>query len=107
MGEYSNGIDRINIELSISNKLKIAQEIRRYLIEDLTALHNQDVDKNLFDSKKLLSLTIIEEGISKWEQYLSKMDHSISEFVDLPDFQEDYKNLFEAIQSSELRITFK
>ena len=107
LGEYSNGIDRINIELSISNKLKIAQEIRRYLIEDLTALHNQDVDKNLFDSKKLLSLTIIEEVISKWEQYLSKMDHSISEFVDLPDFQEDYKNLFEVIQSRELRISFK
>jgi len=33
LGDYSNGIDRINIELSIANKLKIVQEIRRYLLK--------------------------------------------------------------------------
>jgi len=53
LGDYSNGIDRINIELSITNKLKIAQEIRRYLSEDLISLHNVDINKELLDNKKL------------------------------------------------------
>ena len=107
LGEYSNGIDRINIELSITNKLKIIQEIRRYLTEDLISLHNQDIDKTLFDNKKVLSLSLIDEVIYKWEEYLIKMDDSINEFINLPDFQETYKNLFEAIQSHELKISFK
>ncbi|MDC0423169.1 FAD/FMN-binding oxidoreductase [Methylophilaceae bacterium] len=107
LGEYSNGIDRINIELSISNKLKIVQEIRRYLTEDLISLHNQDIDETLFENKKVLSLSLIDEVINKWKEYLIKMDDSISEFINLPDFQEAYKNLFEAIQSQELKISFK
>jgi FAD/FMN-containing dehydrogenase/Fe-S oxidoreductase len=107
LGDYSNGIDRINIELSISNKLKIAQEIQRYLTEDLISLNNLDIDKDLLDNKKQLSISLIERVISKWEQYLTKMDYSIGEFIDLPDFQGNYKNLFEAIQSRELIISFK
>ena len=107
LGDYSNGIDRINIELSIANKLKIVQEIRRYLTEDLIDLNNQDIDKALFDNKKLISLSLIDEVITRWEEYLTKMDSSITEFIGLPNFKEIYKNLFEAIQSRELRISFK
>ena len=107
LGDYSNGIDRINIELSITNKLKIVHEIRRYLNEDLLSLNNQDIDKKLYDNKKLLSLSLIDEVIRKWEQYLTKMDYSVAEFTDLPEYKENYKNLFEVIQSRELRISFK
>ena len=107
LGDYSNGIDRINIELSIINKLKITREIHRHISEDLITPSNEDIDKELFDSKKLLSLSLLNQVINKWDNYLSSLDYSISEFSDLPIFKEDHKNLFEAIQSHELKISFK
>jgi len=107
LGDYSNGIDRINIELSITNKLKIAQEIRRYLSEDLISLHNVDINKELLDNKKLLSLSLVDQIIDKWSQYLSRLDYMIDDFTGLPIFNESHKNLFEAIQSHDLKISFK
>ena len=38
LGEYSNGIDRINIELSIQNKLKLIEELLQYFNTELDYL---------------------------------------------------------------------
>lgn len=49
LGEYSNGIDRINIELSINNKLKLIKEIQQYISGDHFEIN---IDNDAQNTKK-------------------------------------------------------
>src|SRR6185369_15346772 len=42
MGEYTDGIERINIELSIKNKLQLAEELREFLAADKLPIGKSD-----------------------------------------------------------------
>jgi FAD/FMN-containing dehydrogenase len=53
LGEYSNGIDRINIELSINNKLKLIKEIQQYISGDHFEINIDDIDNDAHNTKKI------------------------------------------------------
>jgi len=107
LGDYSNGIDRINIELSINNKLKLIEEIYQYLSASNIPINNDEMDIELFEEKKKSALTLLDQVKGKWSNYLNNLDEPLESFEGLPELKNFYQTLFAAIQSYELRISWK
>jgi FAD/FMN-containing dehydrogenase/Fe-S oxidoreductase len=79
MAEYTDGIERINIELSLRNKLKLCREIEAFLERGNLPLGKQD-DANDIPSAELLedrvaqALTVVREVQAQWQGWLTDVD---------------------------------
>uniref|UniRef100_UPI004047895F FAD-linked oxidase C-terminal domain-containing protein n=1 Tax=Limnohabitans sp. TaxID=1907725 RepID=UPI004047895F len=79
MAEYTDGIERINIELSLRNKLKLCAEIESFLQRGNLPLGKQE-DASDIPSAKLLeervaqALTVVREVRAQWQGWLSDVD---------------------------------
>ena len=52
LGDYANGIDRINIEQSISNKLKLITELEAFFNFNFLSNFRNDLDEGVIEEKK-------------------------------------------------------
>jgi FAD/FMN-containing dehydrogenase/Fe-S oxidoreductase len=79
MAEYTDGIERINIELSLRNKLKLCREIEAFLERGNLPLGKQD-DANEIASAELLedrvaqALAVVREVQAQWQGWLTQID---------------------------------
>ena len=79
MAEYTDGIERINIELSLRNKLKLCRELEDFLERGNLPLGKQD-DANLIASADLLedrvaqALAVVREVRDQWQGWLTQVD---------------------------------
>jgi Fe-S oxidoreductase len=79
MAEYTDGIERINIELSLRNKLKLCREIEAFLERGNLPLGKQD-DANDIPSAELLedrvaqALMVVREVQAQWQGWLTQVD---------------------------------
>jgi len=76
LGDYTDGIERINIELSIGNKLKLLAALADYLQGDLPVAGDEEkLDKaELFGDRVAQALEHLEETRSRWSGYLARID---------------------------------
>ena len=107
LGDYSNGIDRINIELSISNKLKIIDKLNDYFNHDFGKIKKDDQDNELIKIKKDQALSLLSNVKNRWHHFLNHLDSSLNEIEELEEFKFNYSNLFELIQAHKLTISWK
>jgi len=102
MGEYSQGIERINIELSLKNKLELTQALRNFFSGDNLPLGKTD-DANDISNIEILgdtvqnALTLIKEIEQQWTFWLNNLDAKNNE----------NKTYFELLQIYELRASWK
>ncbi|MFX5494233.1 hypothetical protein ABTD62_21060, partial [Acinetobacter baumannii] len=79
MGEYTDGIERINIELSIKNKLKLADELESFFARGNLPLGRSD-DANEIPSAELLedrvqqALTLLRDVRARWMYLRDNLD---------------------------------
>jgi len=79
MGEYTDGIERINIELSIKNKLKLVDELEAFFARGNLPLGRSD-DANEIPSAELLedrvqhALTLLREVRARWRYLQDHLD---------------------------------
>lgn len=79
MGEYTDGIERINIELSIKNKLKLTDALEQFFARGNLPLGRSD-DANEIPSAELLedrvqhALTLLREIRARWLYLQDHMD---------------------------------
>jgi len=81
MGEYCDGIERINIELSTRNKLALCDALAEFLQGDLP-LHAGDanLDKDvLIGDRKQAALDYVEAVRLRWEWLLDNLDLPLAE----------------------------
>ncbi|MCE1238844.1 MAG: DUF3683 domain-containing protein [Azonexaceae bacterium] len=81
MGEYCDGIERINIELSTQNKLALCDALADFLKGDLP-LHSGDanLDKDvLIGDRRQAALDYVEAVRLRWEWLLENLDLSLAE----------------------------
>ena len=108
LGDYSDGIERINIELSIDNKLKLVDALESFLQGDLPLYEDDDtkVDQELLLAKKAQSLKLIQDVKAHWIKVLNSLDLPTSslgqEFANLA-----VENVFRAVQEHQVRISWK
>ncbi|MCK9990772.1 MAG: DUF3683 domain-containing protein [Rugosibacter sp.] len=76
MGDYCDGIERINIELSLANKIALADALETYLQSDLplnvgdTALEKPE----LLGDRREQALELVRDVRARWQDYLDQLD---------------------------------
>lgn len=108
LADYSDGIERINIELSIQNKLKLADALHAFLQGDLP-LHEDDdtqADPERLTAKQQQSLQLLQKVRQHWQAVLEQLDAPVSvlgsDHADLA-----VENVFRAVQTHQIRISWK
>jgi FAD/FMN-containing dehydrogenase/Fe-S oxidoreductase len=108
LGDYSDGIERINIELSINNKLKLVDALESFLQGDLPLYEDDDtqVDQELLLARKAQSLKLVQDVKAYWLKVLNSLDLPTSslgqDFANLA-----VENVFRALQEHQVRISWK
>jgi FAD/FMN-containing dehydrogenase/Fe-S oxidoreductase len=109
LGEYSDGIERINIELSVNNKLKLLDALEVFLKGDLPLQADEDgnTDEESVKSKQVLALQLLRELRAKWRLILNNLDEPLTTLGEMGKPHAQYENVFRAVQSYDLRISWK
>lgn len=125
LGDYNEGIERINIELSIKNKLDMIDSILNYLNSDMPELHPSilgqapdDEDSiestNIIEAKKSAAVTHLQDIKRNWISILSNIDEDASNYLDVinDDFKVDKsidgtQTLFTLLQRRDIRISYR
>ena len=109
LGDYSDGIDRINIELSIQNKLKLLESMQDFIQGDLPLQADEDgnADTEMVKTKQGMILQLISELRARWNLILNNLDAPVSILGELGSSLSEYDNVFRAVQSHDLRISWK
>ena len=109
LGDYSDGIERINIELSIHNKLKLVDALEIFMQGDLPLQADEDgnADAQMVKNKQLIALQLLRDLRVKWRMLLSNLDEPVNVLGALGEPYKQYDNVFRAIQSYDLRISWK
>jgi FAD/FMN-containing dehydrogenase/Fe-S oxidoreductase len=87
MGEYTEGIERINIELSLRNKLKLCEALEAFFTRGQLPLGKSD-DANDIPSAELLedrvqqALALVREVRSLWAGWLRNVDELFPQLQD-------------------------
>ena len=79
MAEYTDGIERINIELSLRNKLKLCHELEDFLEKGNLPLGKQDDDNDiasaeLLEDRVAQALAVVREVRVQWQGWLTDVD---------------------------------
>ena len=118
LGEYTLGIERINIIQSIKNKLKIVAAVNDYLHTDLhaalqTASDNPDFEgseeaRRIIQDKKTAALKLIAEVQTRWNTLLEHLDSPAAQFSDIIAVdQAENHTFFELLQKRILRVSYR
>ncbi len=108
LGDYSDGIERINIELSIQNKLQLAVALENFLEGDLPLLKDEEGESNpeMLEAKRKQALEHVVKVRNHWKNVLEHLDAPVSvlgeEFADLA-----VENVFRAVQEHQVRVSWK
>ena len=110
MGDYCDGIERINIELSIRNKLKLVAELQKFLEGELPLYRDEDTvaDPDLTETRRLRAQNMLAEVHALWSEMLGNLDAPIGNFKFRPP-ETEYKQrtVFELLQDHTLRVSWK
>ncbi len=110
MGDYCDGIERINIELSTQNKLVLVEALQKFLKGDLPLFQDEDTiaDPELTESRRLRARNMLEEVHARWHEMLNNLDAPIEGFkFQPPEVEFKRRSVFELLQDHTLRVSWK
>ena len=110
MGDYCDGIDRINIELSLHNKLKLLDALDGFFAGELP-LYYQD-DKQLGDAELLgnrvhEATQILADVRIRWQWLRDNLDAPLADCPFAPADAQDARNVFDSVQRHQLSASWK
>ena len=117
LGDYSDGIVRFNIELSLGNKLKLLDALEEFLSGDLP-LHQADdaiAAADLIGDRVARARALIADTRSRWQWLATNLDAPLASYADVcpdsPDYapkrSPDAGSVFHALQDHSLRVSWK
>jgi FAD/FMN-containing dehydrogenase/Fe-S oxidoreductase len=89
LADYSRGIERINIEESIRNKIAIADEVLAYLVGDHSLrkpdddFEASDENRTILQAKLDLAQQAVLEARQRWQQLLTHIESPAEDYQDL------------------------
>jgi FAD/FMN-containing dehydrogenase/Fe-S oxidoreductase len=121
LGEYSDGIERINIELSLKNKIRLADALEAFFRGELP-LH-QETERisgaELLGGRPAAAVELVRAARARWNWLLDHLDKPLAEFQEwLAETGQDRRVLpttshqppatvFLALQTYALRVSWK
>jgi FAD/FMN-containing dehydrogenase/Fe-S oxidoreductase len=128
MGEYTDGIERINIRLSMANKLKLVAELSSYFARGQLKLGKSDDDEGLeippaelLEDRVAQALSLLESVHARWSWLLQHLDTTIDSArkelaelglsqrlaeIDAAGLRPDLR-VFDVLQDRSIRISWK
>jgi FAD/FMN-containing dehydrogenase/Fe-S oxidoreductase len=120
MGDYCDGIERINIELSLGNKIKLLDALDEFFAGELPLRYQDDAqlgDAELLGNRPQAAQQLLAEVRERWQWLLENLDKPSSGFdvgrasdrhVGLkPDLQSSASTVFQALQDRSIRASWK
>ena len=117
LGDYTDGIERINIEFSIANKLKLVAKLSELFSGELPVHADAKVDRaELFADRPAQALELLQRTARRWAHVLANLDAKARDVrTDLEGLGQDSAaigsdaeaTLFSRVQLHELRISWK
>jgi FAD/FMN-containing dehydrogenase/Fe-S oxidoreductase len=118
LADYNAGIERINIEHSIKNKLKMIDAVLDYMAGDLPELRSvpdyeaSEENDAIIAGKKQSAQSHLNEIKLQWTTILENLDKPAKEFQDWFDAETTAKlrtddTLFNVLQRRDLRISYR
>ncbi|QKT05042.1 DUF3683 domain-containing protein [Ectothiorhodospiraceae bacterium 2226] len=114
LGDYAEGIERINIEQSIENKLRIIDAVRDYLRTELPEAREYRASEEgqaIVDAKREAALAHIAQVHERWRALLANLDAPVAEvreaFGELPEGVSDEETVFRALQRRAARVSYR
>jgi len=129
MGEYTDGIERINIELSMQNKLALVQNLQHYFGHgNLPLGKNEDAESadipaaEIFEDRLAQANALLDSVRARWELVLAQLDQPLANSIAalsalglemlVPTLHERIKTqpnvtLFDVVQDHTIRISWK
>jgi len=78
LNDYNRGIERLNIEQSIKNKLQIKADLLKLLQGNLDDIcnceDNSDENRQILADKQKQAVNLLEEAIERWQNILDSLD---------------------------------
>jgi Fe-S oxidoreductase len=119
MGDYCDGIERINIEQSIRNKIRLAEALTNFIAGDLP-LHKGDAnpaDDQFVGDLRQRALDLVADVQGRWQWLLDNLDTPLQEshiilnklgIIISPDIDNSsHPLLFHSLQNYSLRVSWK
>ncbi|MBI4807380.1 MAG: DUF3683 domain-containing protein [Nitrosomonadales bacterium] len=110
MGDYCDGIERINIELSLSNKIKLLGALDELFAGELPLRYQDDAqlgDEELLGSRPQNAQQLLADVRARWTWLLEHLDAPLSSCPFAPVDAQDARTVFEAVQRHLLRASWK
>ncbi|HUX90888.1 MAG TPA: DUF3683 domain-containing protein [Gallionellaceae bacterium] len=120
MGDYCDGVERINIELSLSNKLKLVDALEEFFNGELPLYYQDDAqlgDAELLGNRPQQARELLAGVRARWQWLLDNLDEPsrdaliLSTLPNLPTADpkpaDSKLTVFEALQNHSLRASWK
>jgi len=110
MGDYCDGIERINIELSLKNKLKLLDALDEFFSGELPLYYQDDAqlgDAELLGNRPQAAQQMLAEVRTRWQWLLDSLDAPLGEGLFAPEDKQDAITVFDAVQRHLLRASWK
>ncbi len=119
MGDYCDNIERINIELSLRNKLRLCHALSRFLEGDLPlrTYENSVDDSDLIGDRRAQALAVVGQVRERWQWLYDNLDLPLPQAeaafnglginVDELTNRAEQPTLFHRLQDHSLRVSWK
>ncbi|MBI4937700.1 MAG: DUF3683 domain-containing protein, partial [Nitrosomonadales bacterium] len=119
MGDYCDGVERINIEFSLTNKLKLVEALQDFFAGDLPLDGRDDEllsDAVLLDTRPQQARDLLARVRARWQWLLDNLDKPSHELKDASSEQPATDNLrlpssgstvFQSLQEHSIRASWK
>ncbi|HNQ04931.1 MAG TPA: DUF3683 domain-containing protein [Thiobacillaceae bacterium] len=106
LADYSDGVERINIELSIQNKLNLLAELIAFFQGSLPLMQDDETiaDPALTETRRARALELLADVHKRWRSYLDTLLLPLEQQGSMADATE---KVFRSLQSREARVSWK
>ena len=110
LGDYSDGIERINIELSLRNKIALMQALEAFFSGELPM--HQEAEKvaprDLLGDRVEQALALVREARGRWQRLLDDLDAPAAQAFEAPSpAAQRGSRVFDALQDGSVRVSWK
>jgi FAD/FMN-containing dehydrogenase/Fe-S oxidoreductase len=109
MGDYCDGIERINIELSLKNKLKLLGALDEFFAGELPLYYQDDAqlgDTELLGNRPQAAQQVLAEVRTRWQWLLDNLDGACSELL-VAGSQATSSSVFHVLQDHSIIASWK
>ena len=110
MGDYCDGVERINIELSLHNKLKLVDALDKFFAGELPIFYQDDAqlgDEELLGNRPQQAQKLLAEVRARWQWLLDNLDAPLSSCAFSPADTQGANSVFDAVQNHVIRASWK